>query len=478
MKRSELFFNFILIPVDIAMIVVAFISAYYFRIKMEVIYIWPFDQYIKFVLIMLPLWIIIFFLAGLYNYEKRKRPLDEFASIVLGVSSCIMLMVAWIFLSRTIFFSRLVIIYAWLFSLIFITFGRLFVRYVQIFLYRWGIGVHKVIILGNGEASELMMKEIQSNKQLGYKLIGIVNTKKEVNIKQNSKTLGDIESLEKITSSRDVDDVILTDSSIPEKQIVSIIDICHDKKIIFKQIPNLFQVQTANINIASLATIPIIEYRITPLEGWGRIIKRISDIIGSIVGIVIFSPLMIITAILIKFDSKGPIFYKNERVGESGKRFFVYKFRSMKIDCCTGNMYGGSNAEKYESKLIQEKSERSGPVYKVLHDPRRTKIGRFIEKTSIDEIPQFFNVFMGHMSIVGPRPHQPREVANYKSWHRKVLRIKPGISGMAQISGRSDLDFDDEARLDIYYIENWSLWLDAKIMIKTPLAVFKPRKAV
>ncbi|MCL5795482.1 MAG: sugar transferase, partial [Patescibacteria group bacterium] len=206
--------------------------------------------------------------------------------------------------------------------------------------------------------------------------------------------------------------------------------------------------------------------------------KRIADIIFSLIFIIVFSPIYLIVALLIKFDSRGPIIYCNERVGENGKVFNLYKFRSMKIEYCIGDGYGGNKALKIESKLIKEKSQRNGPVYKVLEDPRRTKLGKIIERTSLDEIPQFFNVLLGQISVVGPRPHQPREVAKYQSWQRKVLRIKPGITGMAQISGRSDLDFDEEARLDIYYIENWSLWLDAKIVLKTPAAIFKPRKSV
>lgn len=478
MKKSELFFTFILVPIDILMIVLAFIAAYFSRTQAEVIYIWPFNEYMRFVFIITPFWILIFALAGLYKSRKNVIFSQESASVLLAVSSGIMLVVAWIFLSRIEFFSRLVVIYAWVYAMLFVLAGRIIIRLIQNFLYRFGVGVHRLAILGEGEAGDLIIKEIQSNKNLNYKVVGIIKARDISDGKENSKILGTVSELSEIIKNRRINDVILADSSMPEKQVVNIINICHDKNVIFKQIPNLFQMQTANVHIASLATVPIIEFLITPLEGWGKMIKRFIDIIGSILLIIVFSPLMLLIALLIKLDSPGPIFYKNERVGEDDKRFFLYKFRSMKIEYCTGGSYGGKNAEEYEKKLIEKKSKRVGPVYKVLSDPRRTKLGRFIEKTSLDEFPQFFNVLIGNMSLVGPRPHQPREVSKYEPWHRKVLRIKPGITGMAQVSGRSDLNFDDEARLDIYYIENWSLWLDMQILLKTPLAVIKPRKAV
>ena len=178
--------------------------------------------------------------------------------------------------------------------------------------------------------------------------------------------------------------------------------------------------------------------------------KRIIDIFGSIFGLIIFSPIMAAVAILIKLDSPGPIIYKNERVGPKNN-FNTYKFRSMKIEYCTGRGYDDpGRADSFENELIEKQSIRSGPVYKIADDPRRTRLGRFLEKTSLDELPQFFNVLLGNMSLVGPRPHQPKEVAKYERWHKKVFNIKPGVTGLAQISGRSEIDFDEEAKIDTY----------------------------
>ena len=479
MKRSELAFAFLLLPLDILMILISFILAYKLQAqRVELSFLWTFDDFIKFVAALIPIWLAIFALEGLYNTKRRRQGLDEFSGIVLAVSASVMVVMAWFFLSKTIFFSRAIVLYAWVLAIVLVTLSRLSIKALQKYLYRFGIGIRRLAIIGDNGLTEDILREIQSNRDLGYKFIGLIKSSENKKNKNNCKILGEIEEIEKIIKTTSVDDIILADTSLGEKKVSSIIDFCQSNRIGIKQIPNFFQVQTTNVGLTALAGIPIVEFRITPLEGWGRIIKRLTDIVGSILGIIIFSPLMIITALLIKLDSKGPIIYKNERVGENGRRFFLYKFRSMKCEYCTGDGYGGKEAEEYEKKLIEERNERDGPVYKVLRDPRRTRFGRFIEKTSLDEFPQFFNVIKGDISLVGPRPHQPREVKKYEKWQTKVLRIKPGVTGMAQISGRSDLNFSDEARLDIYYIENWSLWMDLKILLKTPLSLLKPRKGV
>lgn len=478
MKKSEAFFSLILIPIDAFLILASFILAYYWRKNQgEVIYIWEFSEYIRFIVYLLPAWILIFALEGLYNIKQSRKGLNEFFGIIIAVSSGIMLVVAWIFLSRTFFFSRLVIIYAWIIAIVFITLGRNLIRFMQTYLYNYNIGVHRLILIGNNDVSYTIAKFIKDQKNLGYKLIGIIGEKKDQHDGNPLKYLGNITDLVKIVDKNyPVDEIIVTDRKMMGSLALGIMQFCQERKIAFLETPNFLEFQGKNIDVSTIAGIPIVEFKRTRLDGWWRIIKRLLDILGGLIGMIIFSPLMLILAILIKLDSSGPVIYKNERVSDKNKTFNVYKFRTMKIEYCTGIGYGGKKADSVEKELIKKKNERNGPVYKVLNDPRRTRMGRFLEKLSLDELPQFFNVFTGNMSLVGPRPHQPKEVAKYQSWHKKVLRIKPGLTGMAQISGRSDLDFNEEARLDIYYIENWTFWLDLQIIFKTPLAVIKPRK--
>ncbi|MFH1427087.1 MAG: sugar transferase, partial [Patescibacteria group bacterium] len=190
---------------------------------------------------------------------------------------------------------------------------------------------------------------------------------------------------------------------------------------------------------------------------------------------VIFSPVLFLVALIIKLDSKGPVIYKNERVSRAGT-FNLYKFRSMKIQHCVGKEYGDQTALNYEKELISSQNTKAGPVYKIKEDPRLTRVGKFIRRWSLDELPQFYNVLIGNLSLIGPRPHQAREVEKYEHHHKGVLTIKPGLTGLAQISGRSDLGFEEEVKLDTYYIENWSLLFDLAILLRTPLAVFKGRK--
>ena len=210
----------------------------------------------------------------------------------------------------------------------------------------------------------------------------------------------------------------------------------------------------------------MVELKRTALDGWGRIVKRLVDIIGSVLGLILLSPFFLIMAIIIKSDSEGPVFYKPKRISQN-KKFRLYKFRSMV-----------KGAEAQKKKLLQHNERKDGPLFKMKDDPRITKVGKFIRKTRIDELPQLLNVLIGQISLVGPRPHQPDEIAHYKKHHKKVLAIKSGMTGMAQVSGSSDLSFEDEVKLDTFYIENWSLFLDLKIFLKTLVVLWRDRSAV
>jgi lipopolysaccharide/colanic/teichoic acid biosynthesis glycosyltransferase len=236
--------------------------------------------------------------------------------------------------------------------------------------------------------------------------------------------------------------------------------------------------QASNFEVGIFLGEPLIEIKNTSLDGWGKILKRIFDIVGAIVGIIIFGIPMLLATIAVWLDSGFPIIFKNERVGHKGG-FDLYKFRYMKNKYCHGKQYSEEHNKKalrFLEKLIEKQSIKKGPLYKIKNDPRKTKVGTFLEKYSVDELPQFFNVLKGEMSLVGPRPHQPLEVEKYQDYAKRVLTIKPGITGMAQVSGRSDLSFEDEVRLDIFYIENWSMWGDIVIILKTIPALLWSRK--
>lgn len=476
MKKSSFLFNLITLPVDIVMIISAFALGYYVRSQFEVIYLWPFVDYLKFILLSLPLWIIIFSLEGLYNIRNPKKGFNEFYTIIVSVSTVIGIIIMWLFLTRITFFSRLIIVYSWFFCIFFIYFGRLFIKYIQIALYKNKIGIQKLAIIGNGKICYDLIKTLSKDISLGYEFSGIFTISKEEakKNKNNIKILGDIDSIAEGYKQNKFDVLILSDPNVSTSKINQILDFCDDHKIFFKEVPNLFQVKTSNAIYSTIGGIPIINFRRTPLEGWGTVVKRIFDIIISIFLIIISSPIMFLVALAIKIDSQGPVFFVYKRIGKDGKPFTYFKFRSM-----VENAHKMRYSEEFRKKVKDMRGwNEENPMIKYINDPRITKVGRFIRKYSLDELPEFFLVFMGRMSMVGPRPHEKEEVEKYKKNHKKVLAIKPGITGMAQVSGRSDLTFDDEVRLDIYYIENWSIWLDFKILFKTPFAILQKRKAL
>ena len=471
MKRAELIFTAALVPVDYVMLLAAGMLAYALRTS-DWIAQWrpvlfnlnlPLDSYFGLVSLFAFCWLIIFAMAGLYKI-RRWKTFEEFLRIVVAASAGLGVIIFYIFIKGQFFDSRFIILAGWLLAIILVAFGRLAVKILRRFLVGHNlVGAHNVLIVGGDGVSEKIMEEIKETPALGYNLIGYFKDLDQAAI---------TETIER----EKIDDIILANPDFEREKVLWLIEFCEEKHIDFKFVPNLFQTLTINVDFDMLGGAPLIELKRTALDGWGKIAKRIFDFLGAIFFIIVFSPLMILIAIIIKLDSRGPIIYKNQRVSPDGL-FNTYKFRSMKIEFCTGPQYDASGrASQIEDELAAKQSGRRGPVFKVLNDPRRTRFGRVIERTSVDELPQFFNVLFGNMSLVGPRPHIPKEVAKYEKWHRKVFNIKPGVTGMAQISGRSEIDFDEEAKLDIFYIENWSPSLDLKILFKTPLAMFFRKK--
>lgn len=258
------------------------------------------------------------------------------------------------------------------------------------------------------------------------------------------------------------DEIVQADPNFKREQTLKLIDIANQYHLDFKYAADLLGARRFNFDIRTINGIPLVEIKKTPLDGWGRVVKRIFDIFSSIFLMIIFSPIFLFLPVIIRLDSKGPAFYRTERVGARGKRFYLYKFRSMIV-----------GADKMKEELLPNNERGGGPLFKMENDPRITRVGKFIRRTSLDEFPNFWNVLIGNMSLVGPRPHEPKEVEKYEKHHKKLLNIKPGITGMAQVSGRSTLSFEDEVKLDTLYIETWSLWLDLIILFKTPFIVIK-----
>ncbi len=470
MKKSELIFALLLLPVDFLMIVAAAVLAYWFRFTPGIIDIkpvlfdFPFNAYLKVVLIIAPFFLVIFAIQGLYSLKSTRVFWKELIEIAFSVTVGVTLIIFVIFLQRDWFSSRFVILTAWGLAIVLVSTSRYAINFFQrLLLVYKSIGLHRMVLIGSGRYCDTLCEQFHKNPSLGYKIIA---RKDDINV----------DSLQEIHKVKKIDEILVCDPHIAMEKLREASDFCHRNRIEFKFVPAILQSVSTNFEIKTLFDEPIIAIKNTPLDGWGKIIKRAFDIVGSFTGLVLMSPVLLLTAIAIKLDSKGPIIFKNERVGHK-RNFNVLKFRYMKIEYCVGSQNPNmKDALEYEKELIEKQSVRKGPLYKIKKDPRKTRVGKIIEPLSIDELPQLWNVLKGDMSLVGPRPHQPREVEKYETWQKRTLSIKPGVTGMAQISGRSDLSFSEEAQLDIYYIENWSLWMDIEILFKTFFVLMKKRK--
>jgi len=463
MKKSELIFSALLVPIDFLMLILAGIAAYFLRVS-PVVAKWrpvlfalnlPFERYFFLLLAVSIFGILIFAVSGLYNITARKHLIKEFFQIIVAISATLLVVILYIFFSRELFESRFIVLAAWILAIIFVSFGRFFVKKLQRYLVgRYDVGVHNVVVIGEDRMSRKIINQIKKNPALGYRIIKRffeLNTDKIKSFLMNDRS--------------DVDEVILASPRYERNDVLELLEFCDEQRIGFKFIPNLFQTYTTNLEMNTFDSVPLIEIKRTPLDGWGKIIKRWTDIIGSLVGLIVLSPIFLIVAVTIKLDSEGPVFVKLKRISQRQK-FNLYKFRSMV-----------KNAERIKGELMKYNERHDGPLFKMKNDPRITRAGKVLRKYRIDEFPQFINVLRGEMSLVGPRPHQPDEIAQYEKHHKKVLLIKPGMTGMAQVSGSSDLPFEEEVKLDTYYIENWSLLKDIQILLKTIIFIFKDRSA-
>ncbi len=472
MKKSEIVFSIVQVVFDWFAVVIGAALAFHVRhmvsvqhfIQKEGIYNFTFRQYMMGVFFISFLILIFYAIEGLYRVRVTRKSRNEVYSIIKGTTIALMFVIIGFFLQREWFSSRFVIVTAWLFIIVGVIFAHTITRYLQRYLLIIkGIGRHRVLLIGKDEKLDYIANTIKNRPSMGYKIIDSVDNL-------------DIDKIKEIEKNKGIDEIIINETGFSEEEVEKLYEYCEIKDITYKLIPT--SRQKTQFDMDFFADEPLIILRHTPLEGWGKVIKRIIDVLVSIILIILTSPIMLIAAIAVKLeDPDGPIFFKNARIGQQGKEFFVYKIRYMTWKwCTTKDNKNYEEALRYEKELIEKSSIRVGPIYKIQNDPRKMKVGAILEKLSVDEFPQFFNVLKGEMSLVGPRPHQRREVDNYKEYHRRLLTVKPGITGMAQVSGRSDLNFEDEYRLDIYYIENWSLYLDIIILFKTIPAVLKTRK--
>lgn len=467
MKRTQLLFAAISLPLDYLMLVLAGVLAYRLRFETltsswPALSLIPFGEYLTLTLWLAGIWVAIFALAGLYTLERPRRVFHEVGRVFAGCTIGVMGLFLLIFFQRVPFTSRFVVLAAYGLAVALVVSERLLLRVLQHALFRAGLLARRIVVIGGGDAStEAIVAELARKPELGARLVKRFGRWDEA---------AAVEA-DKLHAAERLDEIFVTDPAIDRASMEALVEFAEDRQIEFRYAADTLAAH-AVLRTTTVAGIPVVEVVRTRLEGWGRIYKRVIDIVGSFILILLLSPVMIVVALAVVLESRGPIIYRNERIGQGGRKFSLLKFRSMLAHLSTGPQFGDPAAAlAYEQQLIRE-SGGDSPVYKIKDDPRVTRVGKFIRRYSLDELPQLFNVLLGDMSLVGPRPHQPREVARYERHHRRVLTVKPGITGLAQVSGRRDLDFEGEVRLDTYYIENWGPAIDLIILLKTPLAVF------
>ena len=446
---------------DILLINVSMMLGYWVRYQQQwfrdISYHHPLSAYIPFSVLFTALMLLAFRMDQVYQQWPGRQWLDQAYRIINATAKAVVVMLAVTFVMQPLQYSRLLLIEAGIIAVILLAAMRAVQNGIIGRLHRKGIGVNRVVIVGAGEVGRTVMRTVVAQPGLGYQIIGFVDDnpeKGETDIGR-FKALGPVKNLPRLIDEKEIDEVIITLPWMYHRKIMSVVHTCERRDANAYIVPDLFQMSLSRVNVGDLGGVPLVGVQEVGFGKRVRLIKRAVDIAGALTLLTLGAPFLGLIALAIKLDSPGPILFCQTRVGAEGELFEMYKFRSM---------YEG--AEKQLEELLDQ-NEVEGPLFKMKHDPRVTRVGRILRRSSLDELPQLWNVLRGEMSLVGPRPPLPSEVSRYMEWHKKRLDVRPGMTGLWQVRGRSLLSFDEQALLDIYYIENWSLWLDFKILLRT-----------
>lgn len=459
-RRNDLLIPFLIVFIDFVAIVIGFAVSYLIRFN-EPMASWipitkgypQFSAYIIGAMAIAPLWLLLFNSRKLYGARRQVDYTIEFFSIVRVVTFGMLIVMSATFFYREFSFSRPVFVLNWFFAILFIFCGRWLVLLYEKHLYRRGKELKNVLIIGANATAQHLAFRITHQPALGYRLLGYCSNNDEIIESVSVGRMGDIEDVGTIAREMGVETILVCLSSEEQERLRVIIDELEGRNVQILLQPEVIGVVPTRLRIQEIFGIPFLGVKDIPMTTWNRIAKRTFDIAFSACVLLVSMPFGVAVSLLIWFESGRPIFYKQRRIGLEGQEFMLYKFRSMHAD-----------AEK-----------ESGPTWTRRNDPRVTRIGRMIRRTSFDEVPQFFNVLIGDMSVVGPRPERPEFVQQFKTYVPKYIerhRLKTGITGWAQVSGlRGEAPILERTKYDLYYIENWSLALDVRIIFKTIQAI-------
>jgi exopolysaccharide biosynthesis polyprenyl glycosylphosphotransferase len=486
-KRSEFFFSIIQVPIDFLALMSAFVLAYIIRVKLAdrpVAHAIPAMEFLQVILILVPLWILIFAVSGLYSQTNLRGRWNELGKIFVAVSGGVMMTILLDFLQPISFFpSKSVPIYAYGIGLLLVIIGRYMILALQQYLFTFGIGVQNALLVGSGEAAQQLYRYL-GQKRSGFRVLGCVDKAKGAARRMPGLPVyTSFQEALSVTGTgsnrRQLDQIIQADSAFDAEAVLEMVSYASNHHINYRFVPNQFGLYAARSVVGTLGGVTMVEMRLTPLEGWGRIAKRLFDIIGSLMFLVLLAPAFVAIAALIKLkDPKEPLIFRHRRLSRDGQPVFIYKFRTMLWKYCDGPNRPFRSAEETFKAMGREDLVREfQKTQKVEQDPRVSRFGKFLRRTSLDELPQLWNVLKGDLSMVGPRPIIPAELDHYGEHKASFLALKPGLTGLWQISGRSDLSYEERVKLDIYYVEHWSLLLDVRILLKTVFALLGTRGA-
>ncbi len=410
--------------------------------------------------------IAIFALRRLYHLRLTGTWFSQAWNIVSASTMGVAILITYYFAFQPPSNSRLLVPFLWATTIIVLCLGRLIVSGVMGMLYRAGFGETRLLVVGSGRLGKMIMQHIVANPNLGYAIVGFLHDMNEPPSDFGRfKMLGTLEDIGLVIRSMQIDEVIIALPSHMNQHAIKSVKMCERLGTTFKLVPDLYELSLSRIDMETIEGIPLIGIKRVSLNSVQGFITRLVDISVSAIVLVLGSPLWLCIALAIRLSSEGPIVFKQTRIGLKGQPFQLQKFRSMYKDA----------DQRLATLMVQ--NEARGPLFKMKEDPRITLVGKFLRRTSLDEIPQLINVLKGEMSLVGPRPPLPREVAQYEEWQKGRLGIKPGLTGLWQVRGRSDISFDEGVLLDLYYIENWSLRLYFHTLLRTIPAVLLSKGA-
>jgi exopolysaccharide biosynthesis polyprenyl glycosylphosphotransferase len=450
-----------IVVLDAVLINVSIVLAYWLRYELQwfrdISYYHPLSAYLPFGPVFAFLMLLDFRVARVYRDWRGRTWLDHVYRIINAAAKSVVVVLAATFVVQPLQYSRLLLIEAGVVSMALLALSRLTYTLVLGHLHARGIGAIRVIVVGAGEIGRTVMRTIVARPQLGYQIVGFVDDHPEKGSTDigRFRALGSVDNLPQVMETMEADEVIITLPWTVHRRIMDIVGECGRRQIGARIVPDLFQMSLTQVDVDDLGGVPLLSVREIGFSPAALVVKRAMDVVAATLGLTLGAPILALIGLGIRLDSPGPVIFRQTRVGKDGVMFEMYKFRSMRA------------GSEEELEALRDFNEVDGPIFKMRDDPRVTRVGRFLRRHSLDELPQLWNILRGEMSLVGPRPPIPDEVADYRQWHAKRLEVRPGLTGLWQVSGRSLLSFDEQVLLDVHYVENWSIWLDLKILLRT-----------